>query len=265
VSGGDPGKAFLTAALTSVAAGAFGFDGNGSAQGLGWADSVRGQDIGQILFGSAVGGVSSKLQNGNFFEGAAIGLTVSGLNHAMHSIDPPGKKKSGFLKKGSLENSKSALDLGGGTFGALESTVTPDGMWLGKNGKYYSKTWGGNGTTGSRAGALKASGNYKFAGRAVGVVSVGVGVVETINGYQMDGGNFGYNAQSAAASTTGSMLGGWAGAEAGAAIGAGVGVWFGGVGAVPGAIIGGFIGGLSGGYVGGAVGQGSVNYYHNKN
>lgn len=223
--------------------------------------------VGMIAFGTVAGGAGAALTGGNFWQGAVTGLVVSGLNHAMHQMDgdgdPPGKKKA-FIKKGSLDNSKSALDLGGGTFGALESTVTPDGMWLGKNGKYYSKAWGGNGATGSRAGALKAGSNYKFAGRGVAVISAGVGVVETVNGYQMDGGNFGYNAQSAAASSAGSMLGGWAGAEAGAAIGAGVGVWFGGVGAVPGAIIGGFIGGLSGGYVGGAVGQGSVNYYHNK-
>ena len=278
IQGGSFLQGFAAGALSSIASSVFGgasgkesgfFKENNWAwgtkevfhSGIGTATGT----VGMIAFGSIMGGVGSSLTGGNFWQGAVTGAFVSGLNHAMHSIDPPGKKKSGFLTKGSLENSKSALDLGGGTFGALESTVTPDGMWLGKNGKYYSKTWGGNGTTGSRAGALKASENYKFAGRAVGVVSVGVGVVETINGYQMDGGNFGYNAQSAAASTTGSMLGGWAGAEAGAAIGAGVGVWFGGVGAVPGAIIGGFIGGLSGGYVGGAVGQGSVNYYHNKN
>jgi serum amyloid A protein len=117
VSGGDPGKAFLTAALTSVAAGAFGFDGNGSAQGLGWADSVRGQDIGQILFGSAVGGVTSKLQNGNFFEGAAIGLTVSLLNHVAHQmaddgdIDPPGKKNLSPAQKAQIKARQEASKL----------------------------------------------------------------------------------------------------------------------------------------------------------
>lgn len=170
------------------------------------------------------------------------------------------QKIKAVIKKINFDKAKFALDIGGGTFGALESTVAPDGLWLGKNGKYYSKSWGGNGATGSRAGALKAGSNYKLAGRGVAIVSAGVGVVETINGYQMDGGDFGYNAQSAAASSAGSMIGGWAGAEAGAAIGARIGVWFGGVGVVPGAIIGGF----SGGYVGGAVGQGTVNYYHNK-
>ncbi|GIQ58088.1 hypothetical protein Flavo103_12240 [Flavobacterium collinsii] len=124
----------------------------------------------------------------------------------MHEMDgpydPPGKKKA-FIKKGSLDNSKTALDLGGGVYGALEFTVTPDGMWLEKNGKYYSKTWGGNDATGSRAGALKAGSKYKLAGGGVALVSVGVGVgiVETYNGYQMDGGNFGYNAQSVAASS----------------------------------------------------------------
>jgi hypothetical protein len=44
---------------------------------------------GQILFGTVTGGVTSRLQGGNFWEGAAIGLIVSGLNHAMHQISKP--------------------------------------------------------------------------------------------------------------------------------------------------------------------------------
>jgi hypothetical protein len=39
-----------------------------------------------VLFGTVAGGVTSKLQGGNFWEGAAIGLVVSGLNHAMHKM-----------------------------------------------------------------------------------------------------------------------------------------------------------------------------------
>jgi hypothetical protein len=277
ISGGKFWSGFAAGALSSIASSVWG-GGTSQTEGFSaknnWAYGAKTihhaglgagtGTAGMIAFGTVAGGAGAALTGGNFWQGAASGLVVSGLNHAMHEIDPPGNKKGGFLKKNSLNNSKNALDIGGGTFGALKSTATPGGMWLRKNGKYYSNAWGGNGATGSRAGAFKAGSNYKFAGGGVAVISAGVGVVETINGYQMDGGNFGYNAQSAAASSAGSMLGGWAGAEAGAAIGAGVGVWFGGVGAVPGAIIGGFIGGLSGGYVGGAVGQGSVNYYHNK-
>lgn len=176
-------------------------------------------------------------------------------------IDEGGMAQSGG---GGWDNSKLALDIGGGIYGALQTTVRPGDQWLGKNGKYYNNSWGGNQYTGGRSGAFKAASAYKWAGRATVGVSVLIGVAETVNGYQMDGGQFDYNAQSAAFGTTGSLLGGWAGAEAGAAAGAAIGVWFGGVGAVPGAIIGGFIGGFCGGYFGGNIGSGAVNYYHGR-
>lgn len=37
-----------------------------------------------MFFGTVSGGLSSKLTGGNFWEGAAIGLVVSGLNHVAH-------------------------------------------------------------------------------------------------------------------------------------------------------------------------------------
>ncbi len=71
VSGGNFEQSFVTAALTSIASGGFAMTGDfGSSIG------------GQALFGSVAGGVTSRLQGGNFWEGAAIGLTVSLLNHA---------------------------------------------------------------------------------------------------------------------------------------------------------------------------------------
>ncbi|MBA0883037.1 hypothetical protein [Flavobacterium undicola] len=161
-------------------------------------------------------------------------------------------------------NSSTILDIGAGIYGALETTATPGDQWLGKNGKYYNNSWGGNQYTGSRVGAFEAASNYKWAGR----VALGAGIiisgVKTYNAYQLDGRHFGYNTQYTAISATGGIVGGWAGAEAGAATGAAIGVWFWGAGAVPGAIIGGFIGGFSGGYIGSSVGENSVNYYHNK-
>jgi hypothetical protein len=39
-----------------------------------------------VLFGTVAGGVTSRLQGGNFWEGAAMGLAISGLNHAGHRI-----------------------------------------------------------------------------------------------------------------------------------------------------------------------------------
>ena len=165
-------------------------------------------------------------------------------------------------------NSSIALDIGGGIYGGLQGLTSSQGYWLGKNGKYYSNSWGGNQYTGSRAGALKAANQYKMAGRATVVGSALLGGYMTYEGYVADGGQFGYNAQMAAASSAGSIMGGLAGAEAGALIGAGIGAWFGGVGAIPGAVIGGVVGGfgfgMAGGYYGGQLGGSAVNYYHGR-
>lgn len=91
-----------------------------------------------------------------------------------------------------------------------------------------------------------------------------IGGIQVYNGYQMDGGQFGYNANLAGAGATGSIIGGWAGAQAGASIGFAVGVWIGGVGAIPCTIIGGFIGGIAGSLTGSRVGESSVNYYYGR-
>ena len=163
-----------------------------------------------------------------------------------------------------FDGTKSALDYAGGFYGAFGRAVAPGNQWLGKNGKYYNSSWGGNQYTGSRSGAYRAAGMYKWAGRGTVVASVLVGGVETYRGYQVDGGQFGYNAQRAIASSAGGLVGGLAGAKVGASAGAAVGVWFGGVGAVPGTIIGGFVGGLVGGYTGSNVGERSINYYHGR-
>lgn len=112
------------------------------------------------------------------------------------------------------------------------------------------------------SGAFKAANQYKIAGIALTVATVALGVYQTYDGYQRDGGQFGYNAQRAAAGAAGGLAGGLAGAKAGAAIGAGIGAFFGGVGAIPGSVIGGFIGGVGGSFAGGYIGESSVNYYH---
>ncbi len=77
VSGGNAGQSFLTAMATSIAGDAFGAIG-------GYADTV----VGHSLFGTVAGGVTSRLQGGNFWEGAAIGLTVGLLNHAGSKLYP---------------------------------------------------------------------------------------------------------------------------------------------------------------------------------
>ena len=157
-----------------------------------------------------------------------------------------------------------ALAVSGAAYTGLQNTVTPGDLWLGNNGKYNSNKWGGNRYTGSRAGAFKASGMYKMAGKANVAATVIIGGVSVYKGYQQDGGQFGYNANRAGAAATGGVIGGWAGAEGGASLGFAIGVWFGGVGAVPGAIIGGVIGGVVGSFTGNAVGAEAIDYYYGK-
>jgi RHS repeat-associated protein len=166
---------------------------------------------------------------------------------------------------GTLDNVNQATGVAEGIYGSLSSITASksQGYWLGNNGKYYSTSWGGNQYTGSRAGAFEAAGNYKFAGNLALVGSAGIGIYQTYGGYQMDGNQFGYNAQRAVASSAGGIVGGMAGGWAGAQAGAAMGVWFEGVGAIPGAIFG-FIAGYYGGQVGSAAGEGAVDYYHNK-
>lgn len=81
LSGGDAGQAFLSGLVSSVVStGVMGI--NSSLQLNGTAG-----DVSTILFGSVSGGLSSELTGGNFWQGAAIGLTVSGLNHVAHKIE----------------------------------------------------------------------------------------------------------------------------------------------------------------------------------
>lgn len=39
-----------------------------------------------MFFGSVSGGLSAELTGGNFWQGAATGLVVSGLNHSLHKM-----------------------------------------------------------------------------------------------------------------------------------------------------------------------------------
>ena len=77
MSGGNAGQSFITAMATSIAGDAFGLIG-------GKANSI----VGHSLFGAVTGGIVSNMQGGNFWEGAAIGLTVGLLNHAGKKLYP---------------------------------------------------------------------------------------------------------------------------------------------------------------------------------
>lgn len=168
----------------------------------------------------------------------------------------------------SFNNSKKVIDYGGGTISSFEKLVSSKGFWLGANGKYNLNRWGGNQYTASRAGAFEAAKLYKSAGTALVYASIGIGLMETREGYFKDGGKMGYNAWHAAASNGGSIIAGWAGAQVGAEAGAAVGAFFGGVGAIPGAVLGGavgvFVGGIYAGNVGGEFGEEVVDKIYNK-
>jgi len=138
-------------------------------------------------------------------------------------------------------------------------------QWLGNNGKYNSLDWGGNGSTGSRIGALNTSKILRWGFRATLAVQLVVGAIQIYRGYQQDGGQFGYHSQLALGNVGGAILGGWLGSEIGARAGGLVGGLFGdGAGAVPGAIVGGIAGGVAGSYYGGKLGSGAVDYYYDQ-
>ncbi|WP_316633063.1 hypothetical protein [uncultured Flavobacterium sp.] len=97
VSGGKFFSGFAAGALSSIAASAWsggssmteaGKNGraipNTGMSGIGgnFADS----GLGMIAFGTVSGGVGAQLTGGNFWQGAATGLVVSGLNHFVHEI-----------------------------------------------------------------------------------------------------------------------------------------------------------------------------------
>ena len=93
VQGGKFFASFVAGALSSIAASAFSWDGNGAAKGLGWGSSVRESGAGMIAFGTVAGGAGAALTGGNFWQGAVTGLVVSGFNHYMHEMKLPEAKE----------------------------------------------------------------------------------------------------------------------------------------------------------------------------
>lgn len=81
---------FASGALSSIAATAFGGSGYKNNEGSFTRDfrglnvSMGGGDIGTLAFGTVMGGAGATLTGGNFWQGAATGLTVSLLNHVNH-------------------------------------------------------------------------------------------------------------------------------------------------------------------------------------
>jgi len=97
VQGGNFWTGFASGALSSIASSAWGggyinktdhvWKGMGGAWGSG--------DFGTIAFGTVSGGAGAVLTGGNFWQGAATGLTVSLLNHVAHSDNDNGYDRDG--------------------------------------------------------------------------------------------------------------------------------------------------------------------------
>ncbi|GGF03839.1 RHS repeat-associated core domain-containing protein [Flavobacterium limi] len=93
ISGGKFWSGFASGALSSIAASAWRGGTSTTSQVDGdltiFSDKTItgigfGGDAGTIAFGTVIGGASAALTGGNFWQGAATGLVISGLNHVMH-------------------------------------------------------------------------------------------------------------------------------------------------------------------------------------
>jgi RHS repeat-associated protein len=90
VQGGNFWQGFASGALASIASSLYsgGATPNGKTcywNGFGGDFAQKG--VGIITFGTIAGGAGAALTGGNFWQGAATGLVVSGLNHAVHIIE----------------------------------------------------------------------------------------------------------------------------------------------------------------------------------
>ncbi|HEU4495600.1 MAG TPA: hypothetical protein VFR70_00970 [Flavobacterium sp.] len=192
VQGGNFWTGFASGAISSVVSSVWGGGkmekSNTAWKGLGgsWGHS----DFGTIAFGTVSGGAGAALTGGNFWQGAATGLVVSTLNHAMHSedgdIDPPTKKKTTTTSNTNESNlnsgsaivgyegtllSKSEILIKSGAKGASFA----DRRHISKTLKLTSKVGKGLGVAGT---ALTAYEDYNSGGLTWGTAAkVGIGGV----------------------------------------------------------------------------------------
>lgn len=120
ISGGKFLQGAASALISSAVAGAV--------QGAGNIAGLKDNGFRTILFGTVSGGITAELAGGNFWQGAAIGLTVSALNHLAHGNDGDSDPKRKLIRttSSSLEGHDSSLSLRGVTKGFLD-----------KFGKFY--------------------------------------------------------------------------------------------------------------------------------
>ena len=148
VQGGDMLQSFVSGALSSIVSSAWaGGEKVGEWKGVG--GNFAGSDIGTLVFGTAAGAGGAALTKGNIWQGAAIGLVVSGLNHLAHQEDPPTKQRTQESDKTEgwtnsqfrdlYEFNEFALDAYGFVRGAAElSTLKWGGFTTGLKGLFSS-------------------------------------------------------------------------------------------------------------------------------
>jgi hypothetical protein len=109
ISGGDILQGISSGGISSLVSTAVVMGGT--------AAGVDGTKIGGTLFfGTISGGFGAVLTNGNFWQGAATGLIVSGLNHVAHRADQENPKKTknqlGIKNEDTTQTQISKLDKG---------------------------------------------------------------------------------------------------------------------------------------------------------
>ena len=174
IQGGDFLSNFAAGAISSVAASFYGGSGYTNEAGKfvsqtqGFNGIIGGGNIGMIAFGSVSGGAGAALTDGNFWQGAATGLVVSGLNHALHNgdTDPPKKKSKTQVRKETVKPSFAKIvEVEGNTLGVVN---------LARNSPMAKFVRGGAPKVASVSKVLKVGGNTLG---AVGVLFEGAEVV----------------------------------------------------------------------------------------
>ncbi|CVK16210.1 RHS repeat-associated core domain-containing protein [Apibacter mensalis] len=155
ISGGDILQGISSGSISSLVSTAVSMGGT--------AAGVDGTKIGGTLFfGTVSGGFGAVLTNGNFWQGAATGLIVSGLNHVAHQMDGvhiaqespntggdpnPNRnwRQDKLLSKGEINRLEKAIGWNHGDKGQNNRGGGKKDLYKDKDGNIYEKPKGGKG------------------------------------------------------------------------------------------------------------------------
>ena len=120
-----------------------------------------------IVFGTIAGGAGAALTGGNFWQGAATGLIVSGLNHSLHQGDSKPKPKKSVRVETVTPSLSKIIEVEGNVFAVADIAHNSSvGNWL-------------------RGGAPKLASASKFlkiAGNTLGGIGVALEANQVYNG-----------------------------------------------------------------------------------